>query len=164
MKKAKIVFLSLTAASAVLFMNACTKDKDNTKFYVNTPFTAAQTIPASNATSSGTLEATYDRATKTVSYKVSWANLMDTATTLHVHGLADSGAVALSPGIIQTFTRTTTPALPTAKVAGSFSANLFVDGVLIKEEDMLAGKYYIDLHTKAKPNGELRGQLKFNSQ
>lgn len=165
MDKAKLFFSFSTLLAAVLFIASCTKDVDDTKFYVvNAPMSASQTIPASNATSGGAIDATYDRSTKTLSYKVSWVNLLDTATTLHVHGLADSGAVALSPypnGIIQTFTRTSTPALSPNKASGSFSSTLYIDGVVLKEEDLLAGKYYIDLHTKAKPAGELRGQIRF---
>jgi len=36
---------------------------------------------------------------------------------------------------------------------------MFVDGVKIKEEHILAGEYYINLHTAANPGGEIRGQL-----
>ena len=149
-----------------LFAASCTQDIIDDQFVISgAPFTASQTIPASNATSTGTLDAVYDRYSKTLTYTVKWNNLMDTATTLHVHGLANAGAVAVAPypnGIIQTFTRTTTPALSTKKDEGSFTGTLYIDEVLLKEEDLLAGKYYIDLHTKAKPAGELRGQLVFN--
>lgn len=165
MNKLKISFLCATLMAVILFLSSCVKDKDDTVFYITAaPLTAAQTIPPSNATSSGTIDANYSRGTKTLSYKVSWTNLMDTATLLHVHGLADAGAIAIAPypnGIIQTFTRTSTPALSPKKDA-SFSGTLYIDGTVLKEEDLLAGKYYIDLHTKAKPAGELRGQLVFD--
>ena len=166
MNKPSLAFACIFFMATALLITSCVKDQDESKFYVvNAPLSASQTIPASNATSGGAIDATYDRRSKTFSYKVTWVNLMDTATTLHVHGLADSGALAIAPypnGIIQTFTRTSTPALPPTKATGSFSASLYIDGVLLKEEDLLAGKYYIDLHTKAKPAGELRGQIRFN--
>lgn len=166
MNKSRFSLLFLSLSAAVVLIGSCTKDKNNEKFYITAaPLSAGQTIPPSNATSTGTIDATYDRGTKVLSYKVTWANLMDTATTLHVHGLADAGAIAIAPfpnGIVQTFTRTTTPALSTNKTGASFSATLYMDGTILKEEDLLAGKFYIDLHTKAKPAGELRGQLIFN--
>jgi hypothetical protein len=155
-------FLTILLASAALFY-ACKKTDDGTIYrIVNAPMTATQLIPSSGSTAAGAIDGNYDTKTRLLTYKVAWIGLLDSATTLHVHGLADAGALAVAPytnGIIQTFTKSTSPALPNTKRDSVFTANLYIDGVVLKEEDLLAGKYYIDLHTKAKPNGEIRGQI-----
>lgn len=165
MNKLKFTGLFTIVLASAFFISSCKKSQDGKLFYVNAaPLTAAQVVPASGATSEGTIDAVYDNKTKVLSYTVSWKNLLDTATNLRVHGLADAGAIAVSPyanGIIQSFTRTSTPAVSVQKTA-TFKATLFIDGIVLKEEDLLAGKYYIVLYTKAKPGGELRGQLIFN--
>lgn len=171
MNKLKLTGLFAIVLASAFFISSCKKNQEGKLFYVvAAPLTAAQVIPASGATSEGTIDATYDNKTKLLSYTVSWKNLIDTATFIRVHGLADAGAIAVSPyvnGIIQTFRSSiatggaTTPAVPVQNTA-TFKATLFIDGIVLKEEDLLAGKYYIVLSTKAKPAGELRGQLIFN--
>ncbi len=165
MNKLKLTGLFAITLTTAFFISSCKKSQDGKLYVADAPFTAAQTIPASGSTADGTINATYDNKNKLLSYTVSFNNLLDTATSLHVHGLADAGALAVSPypnGIIQTFnfTKAFTPA--TFLKTAVFSGQLFIDGTILKEEDLLAGKYYIDLHSKAKPAGELRGQLIFN--
>jgi hypothetical protein len=36
-----------------------------------------------------------------------------------------------------------------------------VDGVAVREEDLLNGMYYINIHTATYPGGEIRGQIVF---
>jgi hypothetical protein len=163
MNKLKLTgFFSILMAIA-FFIASCKKGVDSKFFYiVNAPLSASQTIPASLSTAGGAIDGTYDNKTKILSYTVSYTNLLDTATSLAVRGLADSGAIAVSPGTVQTFTFTKTSTPANYLKSGVFSGQLFFDGVLLKEEDLLAGKYYIELRSKAKPAGELRGQLRFN--
>ena len=121
------------------------------------------------ATATGTMSVSYNNLTKTLTYSVNYSALNTNPTAIHVHGLG-------SPGFkgphVQVFTSGFTN---TSAGVGTFSNSLFVDGVVIKEEDLLAGQYYIDLHTAAFPantttgtppgwaieNPILRGQITF---
>ncbi|MCE2704544.1 MAG: hypothetical protein LW624_03650 [Terrimonas sp.] len=47
------------------------------------------------------------------------------------------------------------------KSCGTYSGRLFVDEVLITEENLLNGVYYVSIRTAAFPLGELRAQIKF---
>ena len=44
---------------------------------------------------------------------------------------------------------------------GTYTGTLLADGVVVKEDDLLNGVYYINIHTAAYPNGEIRGQIRF---
>ena len=45
--------------------------------------------------------------------------------------------------------------------SGSFTDSVKVDGSAIKEDSLLSGLYYINIHTPKNPGGEIRGQITF---
>ena len=45
--------------------------------------------------------------------------------------------------------------------SGTLSGTLLVDGTVIKENDLLNGQYYLNIHTSVYPGGEIRGQITF---
>jgi len=53
-----------------------------------------------------------------------------------------------------------TSLLPKA-ISGTFSNSVLVDEVAIKEAGLLAGLYYVNIHTPTFPGGEIRGQIEF---
>ncbi|MES1225442.1 MAG: CHRD domain-containing protein [Bacteroidota bacterium] len=79
---------------------------------------------------------------------------------MHIHGLAPTGFAA---GVVQTILGGT--ANPTLFPAnnGKYSGTLLVDGVVVKEADLLNGLYYMNIHTPSPyyPSGEIRGQITF---
>jgi hypothetical protein len=91
---------------------------------------------------------------------------------MHIHGLAPAGFNA-SP--IQNIVAGSSTIFPqktgtrfTYTKSGTISGTLFVDGVAIKEADLLNGMYYMNIHTNGvNPNGgtygggEIRGQIVF---
>jgi hypothetical protein len=125
--------------------------------------TGAQVVPASNSSAGGTIKGTYNPRLKVFSYTIAWNGLSGTVTGIHIHGVADRGFVAIPvpplaaypSGIVQTITGFSTAA------SGSYSGSLFVDGTVVREQDLLAGKFYVDIHTAAFPAGEVRGQILF---
>ncbi len=168
MNRLKLTVL-ITVLSVCCF-SACQKDDatnlvpDRSRYTSNYDFflSGTQQIPSNTSTASGRIEGTYDRKAKLYTYKLTWSGLSSAVTSIHIHGLADRGFVALPPplgtftnGIIQTASGYSTA------TSGAFSSTLFVDGIVVKEADLLSSKYYIDIHTVNFPGGEVRGQILF---
>ena len=115
-----------------------------------TTMSGSQEVPAVTTTASGTIRVTYSQRDKVLNYTITWIGLSGNPTGAHIHGLAEEGVNA---GILQTFN-----GFPAATF-GSYSGTLLVDGVKIKEEYLLSGKYYVNIHTAANPGGQIRGQI-----
>jgi len=149
----------LPVCSFIVILSACKKDDDEpvaTEFskkgqLVNT----TQEVPpiVSPSTATGTMDVTYNKTTKLLSYTVNWAGLSDSITGSHIHGTAARGA---SAGVKVPFTIPNRGAL-----TGSYSGTFTVEGVLVKEDSLLNGFYYLNIHTKKNPAGEIRGQMEF---
>ena len=85
-----------------------------------------------------------------LSWKVDITSAIDSVTIGHIHrGVADSAG-----GVIQNLSPTPTGIGFTGTVA--LGSAVVVDSVLTL---MRAGKAYVNIHTKAHPGGEIRGQL-----
>jgi hypothetical protein len=119
-------------------------------YYGTITMTGSQETPAVTTPATGTIDASYNRLTKTLSYSIVFSGLVDSAVAAHVHGLGETGVLA---PVVQTFAN-----FPRRK-AGSYSGSLLVDGTKITETDLLANRYYINIHSKTYGNGEIRGQL-----
>ena len=187
MNKLKFTGLFSFLIATTFFIVSCEQDNDEAPrySYLNRTLSASQVVGPTTATSSGKLEGTYDSETHTLTYRVTLRGLTKpltgTTAAIHIHAFADSGYTAIptpnfANGIAQIFTSgwvvdstsTTPPPPPNSYI---LNGTLFVDGLVIKEEDLLAGKYYIDVHNADFPappttnplgRGEIRGQLKFN--
>jgi hypothetical protein len=89
-------------------------------------------------------EATLDKGTNVLKYKVTYSGLSGPATAAHFHGPAVAGANA---GVVVPFTSPATPIEGTATLTPAQAA------------DLMAGKWYANVHTAANPGGEIRGQM-----
>ncbi len=163
MNKLKLIALAGIFSFTLL---SCEKDNRNDDDSINnydTALSGAQVVPASSSTAQGSITGTYNPETKTFNYTVNWSALTGNITAMHIHGVADRGFVAIpiAPlaaypnGIVQNITGYKTG------TTGLFTGSLYVDGTVVKTHDLLAGKFYIDIHTAAHPNGEIRGQILF---
>ncbi len=112
------------------------------------PFTAtlagSSEVPAKTTDGKGTAKASLDTATKTLTYDVEYAGLTGPATAAHLHGPAEPGANA---GVAFPFP---TPASPIKGTTTLTDAQM---------ADLMAGKWYANVHTAANPGGEIRGQM-----
>jgi hypothetical protein len=114
--------------------------------------TGAEEVPAVSPSGSGTLDVSYDKNTKTLTYSATWTGMTDSVTMMHFHGPAARGANAGVVYPIPEFTRGT---------AGTAKGTVKLDEVKTKEADLLGGKWYYNVHTKTHPGGEIRGQVEF---
>jgi hypothetical protein len=104
-----------------------------------------QQVPPVTTQGAGTATVTLNTVKKTVSYRITFHKLSGPVTMAHFHGPADPGANA---GVAVPLTgKLTTPIRGTATLTDAQIA------------DLEAGKYYLNLHTAADPNGEIRGQV-----
>lgn len=106
---------------------------------------AEQEVPAVVATGNGTLEASYNKLTKVLSYKLTYAGLSGAPTAAHFHGPARPGANA---GVV----------VPIAN-AGQNPAKGEATLTEQQESDLRAGLWYVNVHTAVNPGGEIRGQV-----
>lgn len=162
---ANMKLLKLTAFTSILFVallgfNSCQNDDElaKTNEYAKTGIvmSGAQETPPVATSALGSLDVTYNKSTKMLTYKVTWSGLTGIPSAMHIHGLAP---VSYPAGIVQTIL--SAPNATTFPASGTYSGSLLVDGVVVKEVDLLNGLYYLNIHTATYPSGELRGQIKF---
>ena len=169
MKLIKLTALPLLLLSAVIF-NSCESDEEIRKItdFSGTaiPLSGAQETPAISSSATGSMNLFYSRSNRTLSYTVNWSGLTDSVLLMHIHGSAPVGFAA---GVLQNIVTASNGIFPqktsgkfTFAKSGTLSGTLLVDGVLIKEADLLNGLYYMNIHTSAFPSGEIRGQIKFD--
>ena len=104
----------------------------------------ASEVPPVNTAGSGTVEARFDKTTQVLSWKVSFTGLSGPATAAHFHGPALPGGNA---GVVIPFTGSTSPIEGSATLTPTQAA------------DLLAGKWYANVHTAANKGGEVRAQI-----
>jgi len=107
---------------------------------------ASSEVPPKDSSGMGTLTGTLDTTTNEFTYHVEFMGLTGPAVAAHFHGPAAEGANAK-------------PQLP---IKGSpITSPIDGKATLTAEQakDLLAGKWYFNLHTSANPGGEIRGQV-----
>lgn len=157
----QLLKLSAFSLFILIFAVSCEKEVEKEKVtdYAKSeiPMTGAQETPATPSTGQGSLDVFYSKSTKVLQYTFRWNGLADTITGIHIHGLAPTGYAA---GIVQNILTTKNEAVFPFR-GGSYTGTLLVDGAKVKEEDLLNHLYYLNIHTKTYPAGEIRGQVRF---
>src|SRR3569623_430997 len=102
-------------------------------------------VPATTSSGTGTADLDYDPASKKLSWKLSYSGLSGPATAAHFHGPAEPGK---SAGVAV--------AIPNATSSPVEGSATLTDA---QAADLVAGRYYVNIHTAANPGGEIRGQV-----
>jgi hypothetical protein len=145
---------SVLLLSGVLFLSiavSCNKDDDkpvSNKYTVTGNASGAQEVPQVTTAGTGTITAVYDADINKLDYTITWTGLSGTLTNMHFHGPADA---TISAGVQIGIT-----GWPTT-VSGSVTSFAMLDD--IQEADLLAGKWYYNIHTTFKGAGEIRGNM-----
>ncbi|CAN5312439.1 CHRD domain-containing protein [soil metagenome] len=131
---------ALFLGAGLLFANAASAETISLKADLK----ASNEVPPNNSAATGKAEATFDTATKTLAYTVTYSGLSGAAIGAHFHGPTEQGKNA---GIVVPFNFVATPIKGTVVLTDA------------QTTDLLAGKWYANIHTAANPGGEIRGQL-----
>ncbi|MBI5371724.1 MAG: CHRD domain-containing protein [Sphingobacteriales bacterium] len=164
MKLIKLTALSLLLTGSLFIISSCESDAElrRTSDYSKTGImlTGANETPATPTTALGTLDVSYTKSSKILSYTINWSGLTGPVTAAHIHGLAPTGYAA---GVLQSFSTSAIVKCPTVSntSCGTYKGTLLVDGVVVKEDNLLNGMYYVNLHTATYPAGEIRAQIRF---
>ncbi len=155
MKTLKNIFLFLAVCSLTLFAckKDCEDDDDCEKTKNEIHLTGAQEVPPKETNAYGTANVSYNKCNKILKYTISWTNLTGEPVGSHIHGTAPKGVNA---PVKHDFT-----SLIPKTTSGTFTNSVMVDGIAIKEDSLLAGFYYFNIHTPKFPGGEIRGQIEF---
>ena len=110
-----------------------------------TQLRAANEVPSNASQGSGSVDAVLNKDTNLLRWKVNYTGLSGPATAAHFHGPAAAGANA---GVVLPW-----PGPVTSPMEGS--ATLTPAQVA----ELVAGRWYANIHTAANPGGEIRGQM-----
>jgi CHRD domain-containing protein len=134
---------SLAALTLIAGIAASPALADTVKFKAD--LAGASEVPPTTSSGKGTLDATFDTATKQLTYTVTYSGLTGPATAAHFHGPAAAGANA---GV----------AVP---VQGSVASPIKGTATLTDAQaaDLQGDKFYFNIHTEANKGGEIRGQV-----
>jgi hypothetical protein len=156
MKRKTLSWFAIPSLAFLLFSSSgCDKKDDNPApppaddiYTITATMSGANEVPANTTTGSGTTTGTYNATKNLLTYSVSWTGLTGPATVGHFHSPAVAGANA-SPLVFFLLQNNGT--------AGTASGSATLSDT--QEADLLAGKFYSNIHTAANTGGEIRGQV-----
>lgn len=105
----------------------------------------ASTNPSNVGDGHGLISGSYDDASRTLSYRIEWADLTGSVTNMHFH----VGAPGVPGGV-------------DLGVPGPWSSPQSASGIVLnaaQEANLLAGNWYLNIHTSTFGGGEVRGQV-----
>lgn len=138
-------FLSLGVIAAALSLSACGSMVASNAMALSAKLSGANEVPSNTSAGTGMLDASLDKQTNVLTWTVTYAGLTGPAKAGHFHGPAAAGANA---GVALGFSGSVeSPIKGTATLTAAQAA------------DVMAGKWYVNLHTAANPGGEVRGQV-----
>ena len=139
MSKTRTMLAMLALGTSVAFAGPAFADK------MKATLDGKSEVPPNASAGTGTAEIDYDAATRKLSWKLTYSGLSGPATAAHFHGPAEPGKNAGVAVAIPNATET--PAEGNAILTEAQAA------------DLVAGNYYVNVHTAANPGGEIRGQV-----
>lgn len=131
-------------AAALLFAVSATAQAETVK--LDGTLSPSSEVPAAtDSHATGTVKATFNTETNVLQWTVTYSGLTGEAKAAHFHGPAATGQNA---GIVVPLT-------------GSLASPIKGEATITAAQaaDLLAGKWYVNIHTAAHPPGEIRAQV-----
>ncbi len=140
------IALTMFAVVGLGVVTACaTRDPQSNLVALTTQLRGANEVPPNTSPASGQVDAVFNRETNLLRWKASFTGLTSGATMAHFHGPAAIGANAgVALGWVSPIR---SPLEGSATLTPAQAA------------DLLAGRWYANIHTVTNPAGELRGQM-----
>lgn len=147
--KTKLISYSLLL-SAVIALSSCSKSK-TLPMVANSTFTAtlmgSSETPPNASTATGSATFVYNPTTYMLTGTITFSGFTTATTVAHIH----LGAVGVAGNPVFTI-----------EASGPFTSPISYTSPALtaaNATDLFAGNYYVNIHTVAFPNGEIRGQL-----
>lgn len=136
--------LIASAIAATVGLTACSSAPMGNNTAISAKLSGANEVPAVSTAGSGMLDASFNKTTSVLTYTVTYSGLSGPVAAGHFHGPAMAGANA---GVALGF-------------SGSMDSPIKGSATLTAAQaaDLMAGKWYVNLHTAANKGGEIRGQ------
>ena len=144
MNRVKQILVSLLAIALVSSCASNTGPDKNPEVKFKATLSGANEIPPVTTSATGTMEGTYNKDSKTLAYTITFAGLTPVAAHFHNASTFMNG--------------------PVVKDLGRPTGNTYNGTVTLtqkEENDLFSGNWYVNLHTTARPAGEIRGNLAF---
>jgi hypothetical protein len=146
MSLVRSVCFRLAPVALLLGLTACSVMKPDPHLSAfTTQLTGANEVPTVNTSASGRVDAVLNKDTGLFRWRLTYSGLSGPATAAHFHGPAAIG-------------RNAAPSLSMTQPLSSPNQGR---ATLSPEQaaDLLAGRWYANIHTATHPGGEIRGQM-----
>ena len=132
---------------SLLTLSACNMPSSNTTKATAILISSSE-VPPTNSAGAGAAYVTLDLKSDKLSWTITYSGLSGAVTGAHFHGPAAAGAKA-------------DVAVP---IKGDMLSPIKGEATITDEQktQLLDGKWYVNLHTAANPDGEIRGQVIVN--
>ena len=142
----RFTFATLAAAALTVTLSGCgTMMPPANMVALSTQLRSANEVPPVMTSGGGSVDASFNKDTMQLRWKVSYSGLTGNASAGHFHGPA---AVGANSGVVLGWSN---------PITSGMEGNATLTAA--QAADLLAGRWYANIHTAANPGGELRGQM-----
>ena len=134
---------ALACVAALSFASPSLADTVNMKADLK----ASNEVPVNDSKGTGSVDVTYDSASKKLTWKGTYTGLTGPATAAHFHGPADATKNA---GVV-------IPIFQGAAAKSPFEGSATLTDA--QAAQLMAGQWYVNIHTDKNKAGEIRGQV-----